>query len=138
MAQPILSDEIWELIDALLPERPPQPKGGRPALANRDALTGILFVLKTGITWEDLPREMGCGCGMTCLRRLREWQDSGVWPRVENLLMQSLRGADRYDWPRAWGRGERNHIRLAGGREGFGRDMARGYDNEKVSEGLEV
>jgi len=75
MAKPILTDELWTIIDPLLPELPPPgPKGGRPPVGNRDSLTGILFVLKTGIPWEDLPCEMGCGSGMTCWRRLHDWQ----------------------------------------------------------------
>ena len=72
MAKPILPDELWEVVGPLLPPLPPpSPKGGRPPVGNREALTGILFVLKTGIPWEDLPCEMGCGSGMTCWRRLR-------------------------------------------------------------------
>lgn len=65
------------------------------------ALTGILFVLKTGIPWEDLPREMGCGCGMTCWRRLRNWQEAGIWDRLHELLLSELRAADKIDFPRA-------------------------------------
>src|SRR5215472_14454173 len=73
MAKPLLPDELWELIRPLIPPHPPQPKGGRPWLDDRKALTGIIFVLKTGLPWEDLPQEMGCGCGMTCWNRLRDW-----------------------------------------------------------------
>jgi len=64
-------------------------------------LTGILFVLKTGIAWEDLPQEMGCGCGMTCWRRLVAWQEAGVWQRLHELLLVRLHQADRIDWSRA-------------------------------------
>jgi transposase len=78
MAKPLLPDELWELIRPLIPPHPPQPKGGRPWLDDRKALTGIIFVLKTGIPWEDLPHEMGCGCGMTCWNRLRDWQAAGI------------------------------------------------------------
>jgi transposase len=66
MAKPLLTDELWAIIKPILPVWTPSPKGGRPRLGDREALTGILFVLKTGIPWEDLPIEMGCGCGMTC------------------------------------------------------------------------
>ncbi len=79
MAKPILSDELWALIEPLLPSHPPSPQGGRPRLSDRATLTGILYVLHTGIPWEYLPREMGCGSGMTCWRRLRDWQRAGVW-----------------------------------------------------------
>ena len=78
MAKPLLPDELWKRIEPLLPPHPPRPKGGRPPLDDRKALTGILFVLKTGIQWEYLPKEMGCGSGMTCWRRLRDWTQAGV------------------------------------------------------------
>jgi transposase len=68
---------------------------------DRAALSGILFVLKTGIPWEDLPQEMGCGCGMTCWRRLRDWQAAGVWDRLHELLLSELNAADKIDWSRA-------------------------------------
>lgn len=79
MAAPLVSDEFWAIIESLLPVISPRPKGGRPRLSNRSALTGILFVLLTGIPWEMLPREMGSGSGVTCWRRLRDWQTAGVW-----------------------------------------------------------
>jgi transposase len=60
MAKELVSDELWEIIEPLLPEEPPEPKG-RPRVDDRIALTGIIFVLKSGIPWEMLPQEMGCG-----------------------------------------------------------------------------
>ena len=101
MAKPLLSDELWEVIGPVLPEWTPSPKGGQPRLDDRKALTGILFVLKTGIPWEDLPCEMGCGCGMTCWRRLRDWQADGTWDKIHKVLLDRLRGADKIDWSRA-------------------------------------
>lgn len=101
MAKPLLPDELWERIEPLLPEPPPQPEGGRPRLEYRRVLTGILFVLKTGIAWEDLPCEMGCGSGMTCWRRLRDWQEEGVWDALVGALLDELRGDDRIDFSRA-------------------------------------
>jgi transposase len=101
MAKPLVSDELWDVIKPILPARMRSPKGGRPALGDREALTGILFVLKTGIPWEDLPQEMGCGCGMTCWRRLRDWQQAGVWEALHLLLLDGLNGADAIDWSRA-------------------------------------
>jgi transposase len=68
---------------------------------DRKALTGILFVLKTGIPWEDLPCEMGCGCGMTCWRRLRDWQAEGTWGKIHKVLLDRLNAADQLDWSRA-------------------------------------
>ncbi len=83
MAKLLLSDELWEVIEPLLAEEPPKPKGGRPRVPDRAALSGILFVLKTGIPWEMLPQEeMGCASqGMSCWRRrwrrLEEWHEAG-------------------------------------------------------------
>ncbi len=94
MAKPLLSDELWSRIEPLLPPPPPpNPKGGRPPVPDRKCLTGILFVLKTGIAWEDLPAEMDCGCGMTCWRRLRDWHQAGVWQRLHEALLADLRAA---------------------------------------------
>jgi transposase len=79
MAKPLVPDELWAAIAPLLPPERPKPKGGRPPVPDRKALTRIIFVLKTGIQWEDLPQEMGCGCGMTCWRRLRSVAQKTGW-----------------------------------------------------------
>lgn len=115
MAKPLLPDELWDLVAPLLP--PPKPRRyvhpGRKPLGDREALTGILFVLKTGIPWADLPAEMGCGCGMSCWRRLRAWQDAGVWERLHALLLAKLRAAGKIDWSRA--AADSSHARAFGG-----------------------
>jgi transposase len=97
----LVGDALWEAVAPLLPAVPPSPKGGRPRVPDRAALTGIVFVLKTGLPWEYLPRELGCGSGMTCWRRLRDWQRAGVWARLHETLLQRLADADRIDWSRA-------------------------------------
>ena len=94
MAKPLLPDGLWERIKPLLPPEPPRPKGGRPRVSDRLALTGILFVARTGTAWELLPPELGCGSGMTCWRRLRDWQVSGVWQKVWHVLLDELGLAD--------------------------------------------
>lgn len=101
MAKPIVSDELWAVIEPLLPPQTPNSKGGRPRIPDRAVLTGILFVLKTGTPWEMLPPEMGCGSGMTCWRRLRDWQQAGVWDRLHQVFLDQLGEADRIDWSRA-------------------------------------
>ena len=101
MANPLVTDELWTLVEPLLPKQPPKPKGGRPRVNDRAALTGILFVLKTGIPWEMLPQEMGCGSGMTCWRRLKEWHKAGVWEGLHRALLDRLGEAGRIDWSRA-------------------------------------
>jgi transposase len=103
MAKPLVNDDLWAVIERLLPA--PKPRRfrypGRKPVDNRRALTGLLFVLKTGIGWEDLPQEMGCGSGMTCWRRLRDWEVAGVWQQLQEVLLARLQGADQLDWSRA-------------------------------------
>src|ERR671919_566335 len=101
MARELVSDELWKTIEPLLPSEPPKPKGGRPRVDNRAALSGIIFVLKSGIPWEVLPQEMGCGSGVTCWRRLREWQEAGGWEHLLQVLLDRLGEADQIDWERA-------------------------------------
>jgi transposase len=101
MAKPLVPDELWELLAPLLPSESSKPQGGRPRVPNRAALTGILFVLKSGIPWEMLPQEMGCGSGMTCWRRLRDWHHTGVWQQLHAMLLARLHAADQIDWSRA-------------------------------------
>jgi transposase len=103
MAKPILDDELWALIEPLLPPAKPRRARypGRKPIEPRKALTGILFVLRTGIGWEHLPQELGCGSGMSCWRRLRDWTAAGVWDKVHRVLLERLHGADKVDWSRA-------------------------------------
>ena len=101
MSKPLVSDTLWNAIAPLIPPEPPKPKGGRPRVPDRAALTGIIFVLKSGLPWEMLPQELGCGSGSTCWRRLREWQRAGVWVRLHHVLLNRLGAADQIDWSRA-------------------------------------
>jgi transposase len=102
MAKELVTDELWEVIEPLLPEEPPKPKGGRPRIDDRAALTGILFVLKSGIPWEMLPQEMGCGSGMSCWPRLKECQEAGVvWEELHRKLLDRLGKAERIEWQRS-------------------------------------
>ena len=91
MAKELLPDELWHEIEPLLPPRPPpSPKGGRPPVDDRDALSGILFVLKTGIPWQALPTEAFGVSGSSCWRRFDEWTDAGVWPELHGRLLNRL------------------------------------------------
>lgn len=97
-----VSDELWALIEPLLPEHPRRFRHpGRRRLDDRKALQGIVFVLYTGIQWEFLPQELGYGSGSTCWRRLAEWQQAGVWERLQRVLLDKLRAADQLDFSRA-------------------------------------
>ncbi len=114
MAKPIVSDELWEIVEPLIPKVERRYRyPGRKRVADRKALTGILYVLKSGIPWEELPQEMGCGSGVTCWRRLKEWQDQGVWQRLHELLLAKLNAAGEIDWQRA--AIDSSHVRAFGG-----------------------
>lgn len=117
MTRPLVSDELWKRIKPLLPPHKSRYWGGRPPIDDRVCLTGIVFVLKTGIPWEDLPQEMGCS-GMTCWRRLRDWQQAGVWDRLHEMLLSELNRSDRIDWSRA--AVDSGSVRAVGGGEKTG------------------
>lgn len=98
----VVDDEFWQLISPLLPRTQRRYRHpGRRRLDDRNVFTGILFVLTTGIAWQRLPQELGYGSGMTCWRRLHEWQQAGVFQRLHELLLAKLRQADRLDLSRA-------------------------------------
>jgi transposase len=99
MAKVLVPDDLWGLVEPLLPTHTPSPKGGKPRVPDRVCLTGILFVLRTGIPWEYFPQEMGC-CGMTLWNRLREWTKAGVWDKLHRLLLAKLRDAEAIDFDR--------------------------------------
>ena len=101
MSKPLVSDDLWALVATLLSAETPKPKGGRPRVPDRASLTGIIFVLKSGLPWEMLPRELGCGSGMPYWRRLLDWQAAGVWDALHRTLLDRRGEADRIDWSRA-------------------------------------
>ncbi len=97
-----VSDELWEVLAPLLPQYERRFRyPGRQRLDDRAALEGILFVLQTGIAWTQLPQELGFGSGVTCWRRLDEWQRAGVWERLHRVLLERLQAAEALDWQRA-------------------------------------
>jgi transposase len=98
----VVSDGLWERVEPLLPRRPRRFRyPGRKPLDDRCVLSGILFVLHTGIAWEHLPQELGFGSGMTCWRRLHAWQEAGVWDRLHEVLLAELNAGGVLDWSRA-------------------------------------
>jgi transposase len=103
MTKPLVSDALWQRLAPLLP--PPKPRRlrfpGRKPLHPRNILSGILFVLKTGIGWDDLPAELGWGCGKTCRQTLRRWHRLGIWNDLHRILLEELHGAEHLDWSRA-------------------------------------
>jgi transposase len=100
MASPLLPDDLWEFIRPFLPPHKPRRfrYPGRKPVDDRKCLTGILFVLKTGIPWEYLPQELGCGSGVTCWRRLRDWQAAGVFEKVHQAILDQLNARGLIDW----------------------------------------
>jgi transposase len=101
MAFSLVPDELCNEVEPLLPPEKPKPKGGRPPIPPRKALTGIVFILRTGAAWRMLPRELGCGSGVSCWRRLRDWTKAGVWPEVHRRLLRILGKEEELDLSRA-------------------------------------
>src|SRR5918997_4389325 len=99
--KPLVTDELWAVVGPLLPRRRAQPRGGRPWVDDRATLNGVLYVLRTGVAWRHVPTELGWGSGVTCWRRLREWQRRGVWKQLHRAMLDRLGAADRIDWTRA-------------------------------------
>jgi transposase len=99
MSKLLVSDELWSLVEPILPKHAYVPGVGKQRVPDRVCLTGILFVLKTGIPWEDFPHEMGC-CGMTLWNRLDEWRRAGVWEQLHRLVLNQLRAEERIDLSR--------------------------------------
>lgn len=98
----LVSDALWKEIEPLLPPLPRRsPKGGRPPVQHREALAGIIFVLRTGIPWQALPTEMKCGSGSTCWRRFSEWTRLSVWSKLHALLLTKLGKAGAVNLERA-------------------------------------
>lgn len=120
MARTLVSDELWAVVEPLIPEVKRRRRyPGRKRIPDRQVLTGIVFVLKTGIPWEHLPQEMGCGSGVTCWRRLKEWHEQGVWERLHETLLAKLHQADQIDWSRA--AIDSSQVRAVGGARKRGR-----------------
>jgi transposase len=103
MSQALVDDDLWTRIEPLLPKRRRRDRqyAGRTPIPDRAVLTGILFVLRSGIPWNMLPREMGCGAGSTCWRRLVRWQRAGVWKRLHRVLLAELSRRGELDLARA-------------------------------------
>jgi transposase len=84
-----LTDQQWAMLAPLIPEPPRRPDGrGRPWADNRKLLDGMLWILRTGAQWEDLPRRYGTKS--TCHRRFQEWVDSGVFEQILTALADDL------------------------------------------------
>lgn len=93
MSRTPVSQELWKQLEPLIPPFVPSRKGGRRkrTISDEAALNGILFVLQTGIAWEDLPQALGYGSGMTCWRRLRDWNAAGIWQQLHQAMLVRLR-----------------------------------------------
>ena len=96
----LVPDELWEAVEVCLPRKRPNSHG-RPRIPDRAALAGIVYILRGGLRWRDLPASLGFGSGITCWRRLREWQSRGVWAAVHRVLLNWLGDLDAIDLGRA-------------------------------------
>ena len=93
----VLSDTQWAIIAPLLPA---PAKMGRPRADDRRTLNAILFVLRSGCRWKDVPAELGSG--VTAWRRLKDWEEAGVWERVWRALLASLDAQEKIAWAQAF------------------------------------
>ncbi|TWU55093.1 transposase [Rubripirellula reticaptiva] len=96
MSGRLVTDELWNEIEELFPEMKRSSKGGRPPVENRTVFTCLVFMLKTGIGWRDLPTELGAS-EKTVRRRLKSWTEQGLWTRIFHQLLTRLRSAGRLD-----------------------------------------
>ena len=92
----VLTDEQWQRVARHLPEHPPSPKGGRPRADDRECLEGILWLLRTGARWQDIPVDLPSGS--TCWRRLQEWATEEVLERVQAVLIDELDELGKIDF----------------------------------------
>jgi transposase len=132
-ASMLVPTDLWEAIEPLLPEEPAKLKGGRPRIPDRVALAGIVFVLRTGCPWRLLPKELGCGSGTTCWRRLRDWQEAGVWERLHARLLDWLGDEAAIDWSRASVDSMSVRAKRGASRPGRTRSTAASWDRNTTS-----
>ena len=95
-ARPLLTDQQWALIEPLLPQPVPSPKGGRKRIDNRRVVEGILWILRSGARWQDLPDRYPSPS--TCWRRLQSWEEQGVWLSIWRTFLGELDEQGRLDW----------------------------------------
>jgi transposase len=91
----MLTDDQWERVARHLPEHPPSPKGGRPRADDRECLEGVLWLLRTGARWRDIPVDLPSGS--TCWRRLAEWAGEDVFQHIQALVVEELGEAGKLD-----------------------------------------
>ena len=101
MGRALLSDALWKEVEPLIPEPPPQPRGGRPWVSARKCLLGMLFVLRTGSAWNTIPSELGAAPPATCHRRFQQWTRAGVWEAMWLRVLRDLGKIDELDLSRA-------------------------------------
>ena len=91
----VLTDEQWRRIACHLPQHLPSPKGGRPRANNRECLEGILWLLRSGARWQDIPVDLPSGS--TCWRRLQEWAKDGILEEIQAALVGELADLGKVD-----------------------------------------
>lgn len=101
MRSEFVDDDLWGVLSPLIPATSGKPKGGRPLISDRAVLNGIIYVLLTGIAWKHLPRELECGSGTTCWRRVQTWQKANVWSRMHRIILARLRASGKLNLYRA-------------------------------------
>jgi transposase len=99
----LVPDDLWALVEPLLPPPPRPPYGGRHrTIPERNCLAALVFMARTSTTWALLPaNELGCGSASTAWRRLDQWAKAGVFDQLHVEVLDRLGLAGRLDWSRA-------------------------------------
>jgi len=91
-----IPDDLWELIEPILPPDKPPGTNGRPRVLNRTVLNGILYVLRTGCQWKMVPREYSSGS--TCHLRFQTWVRAGIFERIWRVCLKHYDDLKGIDW----------------------------------------
>jgi transposase len=101
MIEQLVPDDLWALVQQVIPAPPARPRGGRRRHSARRTLAGIVYLLRWGLPWRQLPLALGFGSGRTCERRFDEWQRQGVWMRLWRILLDHAQQHASVDWSRS-------------------------------------
>src|SRR3712207_3373176 len=117
-----LTDAQWGKVAPLLPELKASPRGGPKPIPNRPVFEGILWMLRAGARWQDLPKRFPSPS--TCWRRLRDWEEQGVWVKAWRAFFVQLDAQGQLDWAEAFADGSFAPAKK-GGRASGTRSVAR-------------
>lgn len=95
-----ITDELWDQIRVVLPPVRTLGSRRRKVISDRSVLNGLLYVLQQGIAFDELPKNLGYGSGMTVWKRLEEWKRGDTWTKIQSILTANWPAAKALDWSR--------------------------------------